>query len=237
RAVQICLYRLAMRSNRFVVFQNPDDRRFFVERGIVKEFQAEVVSGSGVDLERYPRAPLPIGTFTFLMIARLIREKGVEVFLRAAELMGGEKEVKFVLVGGLDPNPGGLSQAEILGGKGNVEWVGEQSDVVPFIRNCHCFVLPSYYREGIPRSILEAMAVGRPVITTDSVGCRETVEEGENGWKIPVRDHEALAGAMLEALSLSREELQRRGDHSRRLAEDRFDVDLVNAQLIKWVLE
>ena len=170
---------------------------------------------------------------TFLLAARLLREKGIVEYAEAARLVKARhSEVRFVLLGGLDPNPGGLSQAEVQAwaAEGLLEWPGHVA-VKPWLTKTSVFVLPSY-REGVPRSTQEAMAMGRPVITTDAPGCRETVDEGVNGFLVPVRDVPALADAMLRFVQ-NPSLIESMGRESRRLAEMHFDVRKINAQLLK----
>lgn len=238
RFVQLSLYRRAFRQNKLVIFQNEDDRAEFVRLKVVPRDKTRVVAGSGIDLEKYPVQPIEGSKITFLMIARLLHEKGVAEYCQAAgrisEVMPGQCE--FILVGGEDPNPGGISAVEMKEWLGPVKWVGEQQDVCPYLTESTCYVLPSY-REGTPRSTLEALSTGRPVITTDAVGCRETVEEGVNGWLVPPRDANALSEAMICAASLPIERLREMGSASRALAEQRFDVQLVNRNLLDWIKE
>lgn len=239
RAVQRllrALYRSALRGARRVVFQNPDDRALFVQLGLARAEQCAVVDGSGVNLEEYAVAPLPAleGPLRFVLIARLIRDKGIAEFVAAGrQLAQSHPGIELHLVGGLDENPESISRSELD------RWVAERivvyhghlADVRPVIARCHVFVLPTFYREGIPRTILEAMAMGRPVITCDAPGCRETVENGKNGYLVPTRDVQALAAAMRRFVEApSRVALM--GQEARLLVERRFDVVKVNRQML-----
>jgi glycosyltransferase involved in cell wall biosynthesis len=171
---------------------------------------------------------------TFLLMARLLREKGIGEYAAAARAVRRDHpDTRFVLLGGLDPNPHGLRAEEVQAwvDEGLLEWPGHVDDVSGVLADSSVYVLPSYYREGVPRSTQEALAAGRPVITTDSVGCRETVIDGRNGFLIPVRDVEALAGAMrrfIERPAL----LASMGRESHLLAEERFDVRRINAVML-----
>lgn len=237
--IQRALYRRAFRCNRWVVFQNPDDRALFEEWKLVEKHQSAVVAGSGVRLDDFPFHPVPsMGSFTFVMVARLLKEKGVLEYLEAARRVESELpgSCRFLLVGGEDENPGGLTLESLAKIESPVEFLGQQSEVKPFLEQSHCFVLPSY-REGTPRSTLEALATGRPVVTTDAVGCRETVDHGVNGWLVEVGNPEALAEAMIEVASLSRERLEDYSKASRRRAEDIFDVRKVNEKMISFLLD
>lgn len=198
------LYRATLRRASGVFFQNPDDLAIFRNQCLVsKRVPMAIVNGSGVDLNHYFAQPLPQGPLSFLMIARLLGDKGVrEYAAAAAEIRRQHPHVTFHLVGDLDPNPDAVSQIELDQwiGSGALIWHGAQSDVRPFLGASHVFVLPSY-REGLPRTVLEAMATGRPVITTSAPGCRETVTDGFNGFLVPPRSHEALTSAMRRFLA------------------------------------
>lgn len=225
------LYRTALNGASRAIFQNPDDRDLFVERKLVPAKKCVVVNGSGVDLCHYHPLPLP-KVPVFLMIARLLREKGVVEYVRAAQnLKGRFPETRFLLAGPLDPNPSGISKQELQGwiSQGGSEYLGELKDVRPALAQSSVYVLPSY-REGTPRTVLEAMAAGRAVITTDAPGCRETVKDGYNGFLIPVADVPALEAAMLRLLD---------GDLRSQMAQaslqtvrEKYDVELVNAQML-----
>jgi glycosyltransferase involved in cell wall biosynthesis len=231
RLVATTLYRRALRKAHAIIFQNPDDRAFFRDRRITTRSDAAVVAGSGIDVAHYTPAPLPPGP-DFLMIARLLGDKGVREYASAARrLKQAHPAARFRLVGFLDPSPDGISQAEVDGWSDAVEFLGKLDDVRPAIAEARVYVLPSY-REGTPRSSLEAMAVGRAVVTTHAVGCRETVEEGVNGFMVPVRDADALAAAM-ERFIVDPGLAERMGRESRRIAEDKFDVRRVNAALLE----
>lgn len=234
RALVSWLYRASLRRARSVVFQNPDNRAVFVDAKIVPEHKTRIVNGSGVDLRRFAVAPLPEGNIKFLLIARLLGEKGVREFAEAAsKVKQRHADVEFVLVGPNDPSPDGIPMelVEQWHADGIVRYCGSVTDVRPFIAECHVYVLPSYH-EGVPRSVLEAMSMGRAILTTDVPGCRETVVAGENGWLVPKADVEALARSM-EWFLANRQFLESMGQRSRQIAVERFDVDLVNAELLK----
>ena len=235
RTLVSSLYRVALARAKNVIFLNADDLSEFVTNGLVDEAKAVKLGGIGVDLNEWPLTPPLIQPVTFLLAARLLREKGIVEYIEAARLIKKlQPEVRFILLGGLDPNPGGLKQSEVdrWVKEGVVEWPGHV-DVKPWLVQASVFVLPSY-REGVPRSTQEAMAMGRAVITTDVPGCRETVEEGLNGYMVPRRDVPNLAKAMLrfvEDPSL----IVIMGRESRKLAEARFNVNTINAQLLKFL--
>jgi glycosyltransferase involved in cell wall biosynthesis len=235
REVTARLFRVALRRADGVFVFNDEDRRELERWRIIQTRHNVVrVDGSGIDTTRFRATPLPAGPPTFLLIARLLREKGLEEYVEAARRIKQQwPEVRFQLLGPLDPNPTGVTAAELATWReeGVVEYLGETRDVRPFLQDCTVFVLPTFYREGIPRTLLEAMAVGRPLITTDWQGCRETVVTGENGFLVPIRDVAALAAAMarfVEEPGLA----ERMGCRSRALAEMRFDVRRINAVLL-----
>ncbi len=234
RALVTRLYRVSLRRAQSVIFQNPDNRAVFVDAAIVPEHKTQLVNGSGVDLRRFAVAPLPEGNTKFLLIARLLGEKGVREFAEAAsEVMQRHADVEFILVGPSDPSPDGIPMEWVdrWQADGILRYCGSVTDVRPYIAECHVYVLPSYH-EGVPRSVLEAMSMGRAILTTDVPGCRETVVDGENGWMIPKADSAALARSM-EWFLANPQSLEPMGRRSRQIAEQRFDVNLVNAELLK----
>jgi glycosyltransferase involved in cell wall biosynthesis len=228
--VATMLYRVGLRNNKVVFFQNPDDMALFRSLGIVTERNhPTLIGGSGIDLSFFNVKPLP-NTASFLLIARLIREKGVCEYVEAARRLHAKyPTAKFRLVGIFDCNPSAIRPEEIdaWSSDGFLEFLGRLEDVRPAIAASSVFVLPSYYREGVPHTILEAMAMGRPIITTDAPGCRETVVDGHNGFLVPIMDRSALVNAM-EKFILDPSLAATMGAHSRRLAEKRFDVRMVN---------
>ncbi len=233
------LLRRALKVSEVTIFQNPEDRRFFVDSGFVREEKTFRVWGSGVDLERFPYVPPPEGgPPNFLLIARLLREKGIREYAQAAErLRRLYPEARCSLVGPFDSSPGGIAEAEVdaWNRRGVLRYLGSLEDVRPALGASHVYVLPSY-REGTPRSSLEAMATGRPLITTDVPGCRETLQDGYNGYLVPPRNAEALAEKM--ALFCENPALVTlMGRRSRLLAEERFCVHKVNASMIGIIEE
>lgn len=235
RRLVTLLYRLAFRACDRVFFQNDEDMAHFVDDGSLERRKAVRVNGTGVDLEALRPAPLAAAPVTFLLMARLLREKGICDYAEAARrVKARHPQARFILLGSLDPNPGALRREEVEAwvAEGVIEWPGHVDDVHPWIGKAGVYVLPSYYREGVPRSTQEAMAMGRPVITTDNVGCRETVVDGVNGFLVPVRDPEALAAAMLRFIE-NPALIESMGRESRRLAEERFDVHKINAVMLE----
>lgn len=245
RSVAARLYRRSLRCCDVVFFQNRDDLGLFARLGIVTATPAgrgrptrgprvELTAGSGVDLERFAHMPLPEPpAIRFVMIARLLRDKGAFEFVEAARrTRAALPGATFALVGGVDDNPTAVprDQLEAWRREGVVELPGEVDDVRPALASSTIFVLPSY-REGTSKVMLEAMATGRAVITTDTVGCREPVERGINGELVPVADASALADAMT-SLGGDRARMERMGAASRRIAEARFDAARVDAAIL-----
>lgn len=227
------LYRFSLARAEKVIFLNRDDLAEFVDAGLVDKAKVVNLGGIGVDLADWPLTSPFTQPVTFLLVARLLKEKGIVEYAQAArQVTALHPEVRFILLGGLDSNPGGLNQSDVEAWveEGLLEWPGHVA-VRPWLTQASVFVLPSY-REGVPRSTQEAMAMGRAVITTDAPGCRETVDEGVNGFLVPVRDVQALTHAMLRFVA-NPALIATMGHESRRLAEKRFDVHAINARLLK----
>ena len=231
------LYRFALSVVHAVVFLNLDDRAEFVSRRICKIHKAHVLGGIGVDLAEWPSSPPPDGVqVTFLFVGRLLKEKGISDFVDAARIVKNKHpQARFWILGEVDSNPGSISRAVVEGwaNDGLVEWFGHQP-VQPFLEKSSVFVLPSY-REGVPRSTQEAMATGRAVVTTDVPGCRDTVEDGVNGFIVPPRNPDSLSEAMLKFIAAP-ELIVLMGERSREMAVRRFDVHEVNERLMRIVV-
>lgn len=229
------LYRQALKRAELVLFQNPDDEALFRRLGLLsQEALSQVVNGSGIDTARFMQAPLPKGPPSFLLIARLLGDKGIREYVEAAaRVQERHPETTFKVVGDIDVNPDSISRQELDEwiAAGHINYLGKLEDVRPAIAGSSIYVLPSY-REGTPRTVLEAMAMGRPIITTDAPGCRETVVEGDNGYLVPVKSVDALAEAMLrfiEQPGLA----EQMGQRSRVIAEEKYDVHKVNAVMLE----
>ena len=229
----IFLYKTALKRADKVIFQNPDNRQVFIDLGIVPEHKTAVVNGSGVDISHFEVKPLP-STPKFLLIARLLGDKGIREYVKAANIVKQKyPDAIFQLVGPEDPSPDGISLAELtsLNHNNSVDYLGGTNDVRPYIEACSIFVLPSYH-EGLPRTVLEAMATGRPILTTDVPGCRETVINSENGWLVEKANIEQLVERMIWFIE-KQNEWQRMAQASRAMVEDKFDVHKVNADLME----
>lgn len=228
--------RVALRHPRQVVFfQNPEDCALFVSHRVVPASQCEIVPGSGVDIHRFAPTPEPPGPPVFLLPARLLRNKGIPEFLAAARRLRTEGvPARFVLAGGLDPdNPAALTKTEVetMVRDGVVEWIGHQPSMGPLLASCHVVCLPSRYREGIPKSLLEGAAAGRPLLATDTPGCREVVRDGDNGLLVPPGDVAALATAM-RVLAEDAALRIRMGARSRARAVAEFSAGRVTGQML-----
>lgn len=234
RALVVWLYRLGLRQVDRVFVLNSDDKALFIKERMITAERIKQLHGIGVDLDYYRFTPPSLTPFCFLFIGRLLIEKGVREFVAAArDVKKIFPATRFMMLGGIDSNPGSLNEKEVEAwvAEGVVECPGVVPDVRIWIAQASVFVLPSY-REGMPRSTQEAMAMGRPVITTDVPGCRETVTDGLNGFVVSVRDDAALAAAMRKFLEKP-ELVISMGVESRRIAEERFDVRKINSVIMK----
>ena len=234
RVAASVLYRMALARADTVIFQNPDDEALFRRLRLVNgNSDVRRVNGSGIDLDHFAPAPLPHGV-SFLMIARLLKDKGIREFAAAAKrLKAQHPDAAIALVGWLDRSPDSLKQRELDDLiQCGIDFKGRLEDVRTTIAECSVYVMPSY-REGTPRSVLEAMAMGRAIVTTDAPGCRETVRDGENGFLVPPRDADALYDAMMRFVRQP-QLAAAMGPASRRLAEEKFDVRRVNGDLLGY---
>lgn len=236
RTLSVALYRRALAGANVVFAYNDADvddiRR---NRMLGDERILELVPGSGVDLQHYAYQEPQRDKAVFLLIARLLKDKGVLDFVEAARRLKPQfPTAEFQILGHFDPNPSAISKAQMDAWvkEGVVTYLGETRDVRPFLAGCNVFVLPSYYREGIPRSILEALSTGRAIITTDLPGCRDTVVDGDNGYLVPAQDPLRLAEVMMR-FAENPAEAHRMGLRSREMAETRFDVHQLNNRLMQ----
>lgn len=225
----------AFRLNRRVFLQNDDDLDILCSAGVLPRDKAVLVNGTGVDLEYFAFKPPVVTPITFILIARLLREKGIVEYVEAARrIKRSHPDARFILAGDLDSNPSGLREQEVRSwiNEGTIEWPGKVIDVREWLVQSSVFVLPSYYREGKPRSTQEALAMGRPIITTNAPGCRDTVEDGVNGFQVPVRNISALEAAMRQFLD-NPALIASMGVASRRLAARDYDVHQINDQMLE----
>lgn len=228
------LYKMALAMNKDVFFQNEDDKALFRKLDLIPvSLTPTVVNGSGINVENFTVVPFN-DTCDFLLIARLLADKGVREYAQAAKrLKQTHPEATCRLVGWIDDNPDAIKQSELNEwiDLGYIEYLGRKGDVKPSLSQCNVYVLPSY-REGTPRTVLEAMAMGRPIITTDAPGCRETVIDGENGFLVAVKDSDAIYKCMVDFIE-QQELIIKMGAKSRLVAEQKFDVHKVNYKMLK----
>lgn len=232
RMVTKILYQTAFRGCDKVIFQNPDDVHEFVDGHYLPASKCVVVNGSGVNMERFYRSDIPEKP-VFLMVSRIIKEKGVLDFAQAARIVKQKvPEARFIVLGGYDNSIGALKLEDIQEyiEDGSIELPGEVKDPVSFYGQASVFVLPSYYREGLPRTILEGMSCGRPIITTDWTGCREPIEDGVNGYLVPIQNPEELAKRMYE-LATNRTKVLEMSDAAYKTCKEKYAVEIVNRQM------
>ena len=214
-----------------VVFQNHEDEGLFLQHHITTKENSVFIKGSGVDLKDFIYAPEPENLpIKVMFTARMVREKGVVVLVEAAEMLRKEYEgkVEFLLCGKLSDNPKAMQKAELeqlCDGK-YIQWLGHRTDVKELLQQSHIVAFPSYYREGVPKSLIEACAAGRPIITTHSIGCKDTVDDGINGYLIPIKDSKVLA-EKLRILIENKDLREKMGHASREKAEREFSLDMV----------
>jgi glycosyltransferase involved in cell wall biosynthesis len=230
-----CMYKVSLLSAEKVFFQNPDDMELFRKYKIASTLQSCVVNGSGVDLDYY-KFSNPPSKISFLLLARLLNSKGVRIYFEAAQAVKSlYPNIEFSLAGEIDNlNNDSISRGELDSWikRKIINYYGQLPDVRTAIANCSIYVLPSFYREGVPRSILEAMSIGRAIITTNTPGCRETVVDGENGYLIAPQSVSKLVEAMMKFVNRP-ETIRTMGVKSRGVAKERYDVHKVNKEMLR----
>jgi len=235
--ILMCFLRFSHHHNNLIViFQNDEDKSLFLNNHIIREKQGYMIKGSGVDLNHFCYTPEPqTGKIKILLTARMIIEKGIFVLVDAAKLLKDEyqNQIQFLLCGGIDDNPNAINEEDlksVCDGE-YICWLGYRTDVLDLLKKSNIVAFPSYYKEGLPKSLIEATAVGRPIITTDSIGCKETVIEGYNGFLVPIKNSEILA----DRLKLLIDDSQLRiimGKNSRCFAEKEFSIlNVINKHL------
>lgn len=230
------LYRISGRCNQKFIFLNREDRNLFLEQKIIPAHKSLLLDGEGVNLQYFlPQALPQNNAITFLFVARLLAEKGIYEYIEAAEKLSAlYPNTIFKIAGDCDEKtaPALKTLIETYKNHPKIHYLGYINDIRQLISESHVFVLPSYYREGLPRSSMECMAMGRPIITTDWVGCRETVVEAVNGYLIPIKNTDALANAMIKFIE-NPLLIAEMGRKSREIAEQRFDIRKINQQLLE----
>lgn len=235
KAIMSMLYKKAFKCADVAIFQNTDDRNEFVKGGLVKENKTKIVNGSGVNTEKFAVAPYP-EQITFFMLSRVMYSKGIREYLAACEKVKAlHPEVRFMLLGACENIQDSLSEEDLKPyiDKGIIEHFGETDRVADYYKQCSVYVLPSY-REGTPRTVLEAMSMGRAIITTDAPGCRETVKDGETGFLVSVKDADAVADKMLEIIE-NPELIKTMGQKSAEYCREKFDVKKVNDDMCSYL--
>ena len=239
KSIQVLLYKIALPKLDNIVFLNPDDPKDLLEDYHIKVKQVDILGGIGLDLDKYSHHPIENieSSIKFLFIGRMLKEKGIHDFIAAAKIVKQiYPEVQFTVLGAIDyANPGALQQLEFdrLISLNIINYPGQVDNVQKWIADSHVFVLPSY-REGVPRSTQEAMAIGRPVITTDVPGCRETVIDGVNGFLVEKWNPQALAEKMIYFIEHP-EQIKKMGYESYKIAQEKFDAHKVNKRLINML--
>lgn len=227
------LYRLAFARARMVFFQNPEDQATFLRARLISPDQSQLLPGSGVDLARFAACPMPSDKsgVVFLLVARLLWDKGVGLFADAArEIRARDPSIRFQVLGPIDHASRSAISAEQIQAwvdEGCIEYLGEASDVRPALEAAHCLVLPTWYREGTPRVLLEAAAIGRPAITTDTPGCRDAVVDEETGFLCAPRSLESLIAALVSFVAMSSQARHVMAANARERAEAKFDERLI----------
>jgi len=219
----------------YILFQNPDDRALFTQYKIIYPKHAFIIKGSGVDLQQFNSTPIPKGQIKVILIARMLWDKGIREFFDAATILHKQGVMaEFILVGSVDPgNPKSIPTEQLKQwySDGVVNWLGEQSDIAQLLSESHIAVLPSY-REGLPKSLIEAAAAGRAIVTTDVPGCREVVQDGKNGFLVQVRSAKSLATAIQKLIN-NPELLSSMGEKGRLIAEQEFSIKQVTDKTLK----
>lgn len=230
-----CILRVMQYSNQGVnvseIFQNKADKELFLRHHVVDEAHCDFIKGSGVDLQEYAFVPSPTsGKIRVLFTGRMVKEKGVFTLIDAAERLRAEyaDKVEFLLCGGLSNNPAAAKRHELQERCDGtyIQWLGFRSDIRVLLQSSHIMAFPSYYREGVPRSLIEACATGRPIVTCNTIGCRDAVDDGENGFLIEPQNVGELADRLRQLIDDAALR-QRMGEYGRRKAEQEFDINIV----------
>lgn len=236
KKIQIFLYKLTLPQLDQLVFLNPDDPKDLLSQNAINVKKVEVLGGIGLNLDSYKYSDHFNSDISFIFVARLLAEKGIHDYIRAAKIVKAKyPNIKFTVLGSIDKSAlGSLKEEELqnLIQTNIIEYPGYVNNVADWIKSASVFVLPSYYREGVPRSTQEAMAIGRAIITTDVPGCRETVIDGVNGFLVPKWNPEVLAEKMIYFIEYP-EQIRIMGNESYKIAIEKFDAEKVNQKLLK----
>lgn len=235
--IALILYKISQKHTSTIFFQNRDDMDLFCRKKIIDKAKADLLPGSGIDISKFTpmRKTKDLDKIVFLIAARMLREKGIVEYVEAAKIVKAKyANVRFLLLGFLDMNKSAITSDEMNAfvEDGNVEYLGTSDNVIEHIQNTDCIVLPSYYREGVPRTLLEAASMAKPVITTNAVGCKDVVEDGVNGLICKIKDPVDLANKMIMIISLNEFERIEMGKRGREKMIREFDVNIV---LLKYI--
>lgn len=235
------LYKISIKKSKIVFFQNNEDMSLFLKNRLVKHEQAVRIPGSGVDLSRFTVYPSSSAEVThFILVARMLYDKGIQYYVDAAKVLKSKygDSIKCYLLGPIDEKaPSGISASEIQEweSSGAISYLGTTDNVEEVLKNMDCMVLPSYYREGVPKSLLEGAAMGKPIITTDNVGCREVVDHGINGFLCQPRSCESLMEQMEKIINSSVQERNIMGQNGRKKVEVEFDEQIVIGEYLNVI--
>lgn len=241
RVISSFIYRAAFIFSHKIVFQNPDDMDLFIKLGVASKRKSILVNGSGIDIEIYTAKKDFCSDgqkLTFVFCTRLIREKGVIEYMQAAQIVKKQyPQVKFLLYGKLAKNPNAITKSQIddFQNQDAIEFMGSTDKINEVLENSDIAVMPSYYREGIPMFLLESLAKALPIITTNAIGCKETVIDGENGYLIMPKDVNNLAQRMIDLIEMPFEQRLNMAQRSRRLAQEKFDVQIINSAYLSLI--
>lgn len=225
-------YKIAFKYNQKVIFQNKDDIDEFINRKIIVKNKCELVNGSGVNLTKFKKNNLPNNN-SFIMVSRILKEKGVTEYAKAASIIKSKyPEATFTYIGAYDKSYAkDFSEMQKFLGGGVIRYIPETNEVAKYLANHAVFVLPSYYREGIPKTLLEATAMGRPIITTKTPGCKETVKDGVNGYFVQIKNVDDLVDKMEKCILNNN--LQKMGDESYKICLEKFDIKIINKRMME----
>jgi glycosyltransferase involved in cell wall biosynthesis len=223
------LYKFSQSFADFIFFQNTEDTHLFLSEHIISHVKCARIPGSGVDIRYYqPKLYPKSDTIRFILVARMLREKGVEIFAKAAgKLVAKYTNVEFFLLGPLDEKGVTASEINYWESQGWIKYLGKTDNVASVVHDCSAVVLPSYYKEGVPRSLLEAGALGKPVITTDNTGCKDAVVDGTTGFLCRQNDVDSLANCIEQFILMSEEDRMKMGMESRKYIEENFDEKII----------
>lgn len=231
------LYRVAANLSKEVWFLNSEDRDIFINKRFTTSSKAKILEGEGIDLKHFKRVnQIDNQGFRFLFAGRLLKDKGILDYISAAKTIKKEKpDIEFNVLGFInESNPNSIKYSELLAAQreGHIKYLGETTDVRPYLENSDCLVFPSYYKEGASRILMEAAALETPIITTDNVGCRQIIDNDKTGFLIPIKNQKALIKTILDFIKLSKGEREKLGTQGRKRMKEMFDIQLVKKEYL-----